>query len=869
MKKSIILSLFVVFLVSSSVNAADLKFTPDGGGYFIYCNNNEFIRRMDLSDSSNPEPTYIMNNLNMTNGKYTLYFSHINHTELTKSQKPIDSSDIKKMNLTQEQIDEFSEVIEAGFDIETDVLFRAETNTKIRITSIGFEVQQPLDYYYTNRLIRYEDSWGCLNAVADYMQRPIYGLNSVSKYINRSFTPVEVEIKAGETMWLSEFIDNYCTVPWLKPVHLLADFEILYGCTDINIAAIKSTGVLRDRSTHRMDAKHGPYYRDKQYKGIANTLPSVTANLEYTIDDNTADGASLPVTVFNQYIPEGNEVTTWVTHLNPQNDKNARRIIAESDMLSFKYFDPAKRKLYGEDIPASERDTVWVFDTYHSDTKKFDNTLGIATKETFRPNYEINILKNNTSSSGNFANYCVKTNYHLKVKNDGKNTRFFNYVANTTASIVVSVKDKNGAYVSNHSIHKVYSDKSTAETMACVELAPESETKFIIEVFLPINYVGGIKNSFVISNEKTEQTFPEDQKQGCTVDKYFTGKNFVKWENNSLLVSQDGKAWSEVNVENNVREIFEGNSDNYKITYLNGYYVVMWHAFVPTPAYYTPYLKYKSDIYFLDDDFRLAKTYSAENYPEEITFAGDKFYLKTDKIYESPDGEIWSESNVQDMNLPIDNNSGVILASKSGGETYMSPDNGENFYKIAYRDDVKPPRYIDVMGDVYFYAEGEFLYVSRDGVEWTRLESAGEKITSLARVENKFIVNGIKEIEIPTLPSYINVVIDGTVMQYDRQVKHYDTGTLVPLEISMEHLGIDYKYNQKTGEATINHNDTEIKLKTGSNLLRINNKKVYATCSVQYSYDRVFIPANEVFSALGFDVEYIEKSNTIVISKQL
>ncbi|MBQ7901263.1 MAG: hypothetical protein IJ365_04785, partial [Clostridia bacterium] len=174
MKKSIILSLFVAIFVSSSVHAADLKFTPDGGGYFIYCNNNEFIRRMDLSDNSNPEPTYIMNNLNMTNGKYTLYFSHINHTELTKSQKPIDSSDIKKMNLSQEQLDEFSEVIEAGFDIETDVLFRAETNTKIRITSIGFEVQKPLDYYYTNRLIRYEDSWGCLSAVADYMQRPIY-----------------------------------------------------------------------------------------------------------------------------------------------------------------------------------------------------------------------------------------------------------------------------------------------------------------------------------------------------------------------------------------------------------------------------------------------------------------------------------------------------------------------------------------------------------------------------------------------------------------------------------------------------------------------------------------------------------------------
>ena len=63
---------------AADTNAPDLKFTPDGGGYYIYCNNNEFIRRRDLSDTSNPNPEYLMNNLNMTNGKYTLYFSHIN-----------------------------------------------------------------------------------------------------------------------------------------------------------------------------------------------------------------------------------------------------------------------------------------------------------------------------------------------------------------------------------------------------------------------------------------------------------------------------------------------------------------------------------------------------------------------------------------------------------------------------------------------------------------------------------------------------------------------------------------------------------------------------------------------------------------------
>lgn len=875
-KKLFVVSLaFVLFgAFGVSVTAADLKFKPDGGGYFIYCNNNEFIRRMDLADTSNPEPSYIMNNTNMTNGKYTIYFSHVNHTELPSGEsRPEDTADMNINSFTAEDLEKYYTDDECGFDIECDVEFKAKTDTKIRITALGFEVQQPLNYYYTNQFIRYEDPWACLGAVADYMQRPIFDAGGVGKVYPKSFDVLEVEIAAGESAWLSEYIENYSVVPWLKPVHLLADFEILYGCTDVNVAALRALDTLGDRSEMSENAAFAKYYRDRQYKGVADTLPSVTAKLEYKIDDTMADGERLPVTVYNQYVPEGNEVYEWITHINPQGDKAVNRVAAESDMLCFEYFDPSKKLLYGDAVPKSERDCVWKFDVFHSDTKKFDPTAGVATKETFKPNYELDLFKSNTKTSGNYANYCVKTNYSLSVKNDGSRTRYFKYRAKTTAGIVVSVLDSEGKYVSENATHKVYDAVSKDETLACVELAPNTETKFTIEVFLPINYVGGIKNSFVISDNDEKIQYPEDMKQGTVLDPDFTGRDFVKWDGGALLRSDDGENWDEISVSDEVRKIFEGNYKNFKIEAVSGGYAAMWYSFVPTPSYYAPWLKYKSDIYFFDSDFALKGSANLGSYPWEMTEAGGKIVVKADKVYESADGgETWSESGYSGYNLPHDTGCGIVLAPKTLGDVYFSPDGGENLYKIAYRADVKPPRYVDVLGDLFFFAEGSDISFSRDGVEWVKV-SVGEKIEKLSRVGNEIIVNEIivnetKHFEIPDVPSYVNVVLDGEVMQYDKQVRGHDYGVAVPLEMSMEKIGAEYDFDSKRGKVTIDFEGKHIELSIGSNMIKTDGEKSYMSFGTSFESDRVFIPARDVFEALGFESEYFEDAKCLVISRK-
>ena len=158
------------------VIAPDLKFSPDGGGKFIYCNNNEGILKTHLTDSSNPTPEYIMKNTDLGTDRYSLYLSFINRTETRFSTT----------NVIDEQ----------GFDIELDVELFAKENAVLRVNSVGFCVTD-YDTFYENGVPTKKDlPWSSLKAVADFTQRPIYVQNSSKKYIPKKFSPKESLQKA-------------------------------------------------------------------------------------------------------------------------------------------------------------------------------------------------------------------------------------------------------------------------------------------------------------------------------------------------------------------------------------------------------------------------------------------------------------------------------------------------------------------------------------------------------------------------------------------------------------------------------------------------------------------------------------------------
>jgi len=695
-------------------NGADLSFTPSGGGTFIYCNNQESVERSMLSDKSNPKPEYLMNNENLGEGKYSLYVSLLNHTELRNKE---------------------GKITETGFDIETDVYIKANADTQLEITAIGYEVPALIETYANGALSRNEGDWSCIQAIADYTGREIRNVRGESSYIPRPFEKVTVTLKKNEVMWLSKYIDNYSAVNWLKPVHILADLQILSGNIDLNIAALKSDGKIGDRSHHCDDAAFGKYYRDRQYKGIADSLPYMYSDtMEYVITDETRDGTELPVTVYNHYSPNGQTVTKWFTHLNPLEDIWSRAICAQSDMLPLYYKDKTKKSYYGVLVPSSKKSDTWYFDVNHSDLAAYEGT---SKKEqaNHSPNALLTTKIENSGTACNLGNYGVFVNYQLAVTNEGTTTRYFNYNLKTTANNVVSLKDKDGNYLLPYSYSKGQTDAKRDDIMAYVELPAGKTTEFIIEILLPMNNPGGMENSFIITDNPPVVIESEVNKSTTLKQDNFTGKEYYKWGADCLYVSTDGESWKTKFLTEKTKKAFDGRWNSYKITSAGDGYIARYAPFQTDPSYYHDMLKYYKNLYILDNTFNVTNVHAFESFVADATYANGTYYVKADKIYYSIDGRNWAEAKTL-KTLPVSSNNGYSFAVNDG--KYYISEAADSFIPVDYGND--KPEYLEVFGDFYCYAKDDTLYVSKDGMYFDTAKYP-EEIKNAAFVNGELLIN--------------------------------------------------------------------------------------------------------------------------------
>ena len=79
--KKILAIIVLLCALGVSASAADMTFTPEGEGKWIYCNNPEAIRNQDLMNSDDNPPSYIMNNENLEPDLYDFLICHINYTD--------------------------------------------------------------------------------------------------------------------------------------------------------------------------------------------------------------------------------------------------------------------------------------------------------------------------------------------------------------------------------------------------------------------------------------------------------------------------------------------------------------------------------------------------------------------------------------------------------------------------------------------------------------------------------------------------------------------------------------------------------------------------------------------------------------------
>lgn len=609
MKNKIILAITVLCMIlGTTALAADITFTPEGGGKWIYCNNPEGIRNQDLMNHPDYEPSYIMNNAHLKPDLYDFLLCHINGTDTDGGYG-------------------------AGYDIELDVEITAEEDSEITVNKAFFETPKTESYIYGDgSWVKEMHKVGCLNSLASFLGVNLCELNGSWLYEAQDYEPVTIEIKKGDTIWLGEYALDYSVIPYAKPAQLMGEIELTKGEISFNVAAFKSGRELGDRSGFDPKAKFGKYAYTRTQKGIADTLPKVNAYLEYTIDNTVQDGDFFKNKVYNQYEKDGFVTDVWCSHLNPQDDIWSKKISAESDLLAFEYEDNSKLEYYGSRVKKDKINNVWVWDPYHSDTTHYEGAVTWFEKaEDYYPNYELSPYRSNQGYACSMGNYCVTESYNLKVKNTTSKDKYFEYVAQTISNLAVFVEDEDGKH---SGFLKGERSASELNPMASVKIPAKSEKEFTINVVLPINYVGGIRNRFqVVSESSIENTYEDFD------------KNARPEKGPITYGSLAGEVYDKLSDE--VKEIIDNRLTDYEIVKTDFGYVMRYIDWDGIPYYfYNDWVKLKN-MYILDKNYKLLGHYTPD-FITELALNYDGYYYREDaegKRYRTKDGFNWEKYN--------------------------------------------------------------------------------------------------------------------------------------------------------------------------------------------------------------------------------
>ena len=766
--------LFFLFtaVVCFSAGAAELNFIPHKGGKYIYSNNREFVFRSDLADNSNREPRYIMSNENLLPDDFTLFASHVNHTE---------------------ERGYWGELLGRGFDIELDAVFKAKEDTVINISALGFEVPDNVHFYIDGKEYTDERDWGCFTAWASYIGKEIRQLDSDIKYTPVPFEPVTFEIKAGESRWLSEFIPNYREVPLWRPVHFITDFTIVSGCADVNVAAIRSTGTLGDRSRVSSNIGFGSFIPQYEMKGVADSKNQVDSYIEFTLN-NSSINTMLPVTVFNRYAPSGKEVTTWYTNLNPTSDVWNKDNVAESCMLGFDYKDESKKKYYGKGIKDEDKENVWHFDTSHALLTSYVKGLGY-TKRNFVPNFEIEeyVPEEYCNSLGN---YGVLQNYHITLTNTAYTDMWFNYRLNTAANNLIVLSDENGNIFDGYPLTKGKSAKKETDTLTNVKIPAQQTVKFTLTVILTTNHVGGMENSFYISDSPSVVTSYNSNRIYNVKDSQYTGKEYLKWNDGKLYFSYDKKEWQEKAVPPKTAEIFNSVWNEIKLTWTGSGYIANNVQYSGIPYYLVRDL-YR-DVWCFDENLNILSKNKFGIYITQSSGAFGHYYIKAGTNFISNDNNDWS---VFDGNFTLPcYNGGKFAASMKNGGVWLS-ENGTDFYEVLYES--KKPLYIDSLGDIYYYISGKTVYVSANGLYWDKAESP-VNIEKIGRDNEKLLINDKISVDLPPLDTEAyGVLYNGKYLGFKEPPLNIGGVYFIPLRSFSALSGLPLRWDSDTKTAKL------------------------------------------------------------------
>ena len=241
--------------------------------------------------------------------------------------------------------------------------------------------------------------------------------------------------------------------------------------------------------------------------------------------------------------------------------------------------------------------------------------------ENYSPNYEITAEDNVNGYATNLGNYGVIYTYNISVTNNSSRTRYITYEPTTQSNIIVYTNGEEHAFTKDSS----YDFKQ--DIMAAAELPVGETTEFSVNVILPVNYNGGIRNAFVIHDDEIKLDY----------DEILAKHKFYK---EAPLLT--GKLLSEYKekLPKTTLEAFDGTLDNYELLDCGEFYALRWCIWDGSPNSMYGGWWLVQHLYILDSDFNVSGYHTFDSLPTGMSCNVSKLYVSTAKngIYSTEDG---------------------------------------------------------------------------------------------------------------------------------------------------------------------------------------------------------------------------------------
>ena len=115
-------------------------------------------------------------------------------------------------------------------------------------------------------------------------------------------------------------------------------------------------------------------------------------------------------------------------------------------------------------------------------------------------------------------------------------------------------------------------------------------------------------------------------------------------------------------------------------------------------------------------------------------------------------------------------------------------------------------------------------------------------------------------------PDEITVLLNGNKLIFDVPPQIIDGRTLVPLRVIFEALGAKVDWDDGTQTISATRGSTTIFMGIGVKMMTVGNRDVALDVPPQLIDDRTLVPARAVAEAFGADVDWIDATNTVIIT---